>query len=175
MDRSLGKQLKHTSFEHLYENGINCEHIWPQSLYEGGEPLKSDMHALRPCKDNVNSARGNKAFNDVLDSQTATWYWQDIGTSNIPSSNIDEYSESGSYTFEPREDKKGDIARSMFYFYTIYNNVADGNFFNEQKETLYSWHIQDPIEENEISRTWDIASYQNNIPMFIAGVCVCVT
>ena len=34
---------------HLYENGINCENIWPQSLYEGGEPLKSDMHALRPC------------------------------------------------------------------------------------------------------------------------------
>ncbi len=45
---------------HLYENGMNCEHVWPQSLYEEGEPMKSDMHALRPCKDNVNSARGNK-------------------------------------------------------------------------------------------------------------------
>ena len=21
---------------HLYENGINCEHVWPQSLYDGG-------------------------------------------------------------------------------------------------------------------------------------------
>ena len=40
---------------HLYENGINCEHVWPQSLYDGGEPLKSDMHALRPCKNNVNN------------------------------------------------------------------------------------------------------------------------
>ena len=28
---------------HLYENGINCEHVWPQSMYEGGEPIKSDM------------------------------------------------------------------------------------------------------------------------------------
>ena len=30
--------------------------------------------------------------------------------------------------FEPREDVKGNIARSMFYFYTIYNNVANQNF-----------------------------------------------
>ena len=31
---------------YLYEKGINCEHVWPQSLFEGGEPIKSDMHAL---------------------------------------------------------------------------------------------------------------------------------
>ena len=149
---------------HLYENGINCEHIWPQSLYEGGEPLKSDMHALRPCKDNVNSARGNKAFNDVLDSQTATWYWQDIGTSNIPSSNIDEYSENHGTYFEPREDRKGDIARTMFYFYTIYLDVADEYFFAIQKDILKIWHDQDPTNEEEVTRTWQIAEYQENNP-----------
>ena len=53
---------------HLYENGINCEHVWPRSMYEGEEPIKSDMHALRPCKVNVNSARGNKPFNEVVDA-----------------------------------------------------------------------------------------------------------
>ena len=105
---------------HLYENGMNCEHVWPQSLYEGGEPIKSDMHALRPCKDNVNSARGNKPFNEISDSQTITWYWQDSQTSNIPPSNIDEYSENYGTYFEPREDRKGDIARTMFYFYTMF-------------------------------------------------------
>ena len=149
---------------YLYENGMDCEHVWPQSMYSGTSPMKSDMHHLRPARSNVNSSRGNKPFGELEDANTNTWFWLSYSTNNIPSSNIDEYSESGSYTFEPREDKKGDIARSMFYFYTIYNNVADGNFFNEQKEILYSWHIQDPIEENEISRTWDIASYQNNIP-----------
>ena len=66
----------------LYENGINCEHIWPQSMYDGDEPLKSDMHALRPAKDNVNSARGNKPYNDILDNQTITWYWQNSQTNN---------------------------------------------------------------------------------------------
>ena len=149
---------------YLYENGINCEHIWPRSMYEGEEPMKSDMHALRPCKDNVNSSRGNKAFNEVVDPEVTTWYWQDIGTSNIPSSNIDEYSENHGTYFEPREDRKGDIARTMFYFYTIYLNVADEYFFAIQKDILKTWHDQDPANEEEVTRTWQIAYYQEDNP-----------
>ena len=149
---------------HLYENGMNCEHVWPQSLYEGGEPIKSDMHALRPCKDNVNSARSNKPFNEVVDEQTTTWYWQDSQTSNIPSSSIDEYSENHGTYFEPREDRKGDIARTMFYFYTMYSEVADDDFFEGQKEVLKTWHELDSADEEEIIRTWQIADYQENKP-----------
>jgi hypothetical protein len=133
-------------------------------MYEGEEPLKSDMHALRPCKDNVNSARNNKPFNEVVDAETITWYWQDSQTSSIPSSNIDEYSENyGSY-FEPREDRKGDIARTMFYFYTMYSDVADDDFFEGQKEVLKTWHELDSADEEEIIRTWQIAFYQQNKP-----------
>jgi len=149
---------------HLYENGINCEHVFPSSMYGGEEPLKSDMHALRPCKDNVNSARGNKPFNEATDSQTITWYWQDSQTSNIPSSNIDEYSENHGSYFEPREDRKGDIARTIFYFYTMYSDVADDDFFEIQKEVLQTWHEQDPADANEIFRTWQIAEYQEDKP-----------
>ena len=149
---------------YLYENGINCEHVWPQSLYEGGEPIKSDMHALRPCKDNVNSARNNKPFNEVVDEQTTTWYWQDSQTSSIPSLYIDEYSENHDSYFEPREDRKGDIARTMFYFYTMYSDVADNDFFEGQKEVLQAWHEQDPANADEISRTWQIANYQEDKP-----------
>ena len=149
---------------HLYENGINCEHVWPRSMYEGEEPMKSDMHALRPCKDNVNSARNNKPFNEITDEQTITWYWQDSQTSNIPSSNIDEDSENHDSYFEPREDRKGDIARTMFYFYTMYLDIADEYFFAVQKEILKTWHEQDIANGDEISRTWQIASYQQNKP-----------
>ena len=149
---------------HLYENGINCEHVWPRSMYEGEEPIKSDMHALRPCKDNVNSARGNNPFNEISDAQTTTWYWQDIQTSSPPSSNIDEYSENHGTYFEPREDRKGDIARTMFYFYTMYSEVADDDFFEGQKEVLKTWHELDSADEEEIIRTWQIADYQENKP-----------
>ena len=149
---------------HLYENGLNCEHVWPQSLYEGGEPIKSDMHALRPCKDNVNSARGNKPFSEVPDGQTTTWYWLDSQTSNIPPTNIEEYSENHGSYFEPREDRKGDIARTIFYFYTMYSDVADDDFFNMQKDVLQTWHNQDTSNEDEINRSWAIAAYQQNKP-----------
>ena len=148
----------------VHGGGLDCEHIWPQSMYEGSSPMKSDMHHLRPCKSNVNSSRGNNPFNEINDFQTNTWYWLNYTSSNIPSTNINEYSETKSANFEPREDRKGDIARAMFYFYTIYDSVADEDFFEIQKEILYQWHIQDEITVDEIERTWAIASYQNNIP-----------
>ena len=149
---------------YLYDNGMDCEHLWPQSMGASSSPMKSDMHHLRPCRSNVNSSRGNKPYNEINDNATNTWYWLNIQSGNIPSSNINEYSETNSSYFEPREESKGDVARSIFYFYTIYENVANDNFFNTQKDVLYQWHIQDPPTNIEIDRTWAIAAYQNNIP-----------
>ena len=82
----------------------------------------------------------------------------------MPSSNIEEYSENHGSYFEPREDRKGDIARTIFYFYTMYSEIVDGVFFSIQKEVLKTWHNQDPVDEEEITRTWQIAGYQDNKP-----------
>jgi hypothetical protein len=152
---------------HLYENGIDCEHVWPQSMGASQSPMKSDMHHLRPCKTNVNSSRGNSPFGEVNTSQVNHWYWLEYDLSNPPSQNIDEYSESASGLFEPREDMKGDIARSMFYFYTMYSDVANDDFFNVQKEQLYEWHQIDSITPQEIVRTNKISEYQNYPNPFI--------
>ena len=51
----------------------------------------------------------------------------------------------------------------MFYFYTIYKNDANENFFNQQKEFLYQWHKQDPVDTVEMARTLAIAIYQDNL------------
>ena len=149
---------------YLYENGIDCEHVWPQSMYEGSNPMKSDLHHLRPSKSNVNSSRGNKPFGENPDSETDTWFWMSQSQSNTPTSYINEYSESETAYFEPREDRKGDIARSMFYFYTMYPEVANETFWQGQKETLKIWHEQDPSNNAEVIRTWAIADYQQNKP-----------
>ena len=155
---------------YLYNNGsgIDCEHVWPQSMYDEdgvqGNPMKSDMHHLRPSKSNVNSSRGNKPYNEITDQYTNTWYWLTYQQSSIPTSNIDRYSESGSSYFEPREDVKGDLARSVVYFYTMYSGVADQSFFDSQISTMRDWHEMDPPDESEIERTMKIASYQSNLP-----------
>ena len=145
---------------------MNCEHSWPQSMGAGSEPQKSDLHHLYPARGNVNSSRGNKHFADIDDNDTDKWWRFDYYETSIPNEFIDEFSEvdNGNGVFEPREDVKGNIARSMFYFYTMYNDVADTNFFNIQKETLYDWHRQDPVNANELNRTMAIAGYQENKP-----------
>ena len=151
----------------VHDGGLDCEHIWPQSLYEGTQPMKSDLHHLRPCKINVNTSRGNKPFNESSDNQTQTWYWLEYQWDNPPNQNIDKYSESASGVFEPREEVKGDVSRAMFYFYTMYSDVANTDFFELQKDVLYQWHQTDPTNQLEIDRTSAIANYQDYPNPFI--------
>ena len=153
-----------------YNQGINCEHTWPQSMGAGDEPQKSDMHHLFPCKSNVNSSRGNDPYAEIDDSETDTWYRNDYSQETIPTEYIDEYAEKdnppdpNNETFEPREDHKGDASRAMFYFFAMYNDVADTNFWNEQSDVLLDWHYYDEVDTWELDRTWAIASYQENQP-----------
>ena len=57
--------------------------------------------------------------------------------------------------FEPREEAKGDIARSVFYFYTMYREEAieaDSDFFDDMREDLCTWHNEDAVSEEEMDR-----------------------
>jgi len=156
---------------HLYMNGaqdgINNEHTYPSS--KGGDVQNgfSDMHHLFPTKTNVNAARGNLPFGNIDDTQTETWYYLDQSQNDIPTVEIDLFSERINGVFEPREDHKGNVARAVLYFFTMYKEAAlaaDPNFFESQRETLCEWHTEDPADELEIERTNIIASYQNDLP-----------
>ena len=144
---------------------MNCEHSWPQSMGAGSEPQKSDLHHLYPCRGNVNSSRGNKPYAEIDDNDTDKWWRFDYYETSIPSQYIDEFSEvdNDNDKFEPREVVKGNIARGMFYFFTIYNDEADHNFFEEQKYFLNLWDKQDPVDDIELARTLSIATYQDDI------------
>ena len=156
-----------------YEQGINCEHTWPQSFGAGSEPMKSDMHHLFPTKSNVNSSRGNDPFNEINDQYTDKWYRNDYYVENTPNQYIDEYAEKYNppnqedERFEPREEQKGNTARAMMYFYTIYSNISEDAYWNLQEQDLLSWHYNDLPDANEIQRTNSIASYQGNINPYV--------
>jgi len=108
------------------DNGINCEHIYPQSKGAGEGNARVDMHHLVPARWAVNGARSNYPFSEVPDDETDVWYTDDVSMENIPTNSIEGYSErlNGGFgnlgRFEPRESVKGDIARAVFYFYTMY-------------------------------------------------------
>ncbi len=148
-----------------YPNPINAEHIVPQSFYGGVSPMRSDIHNFRPSHQSVNSARSNYDFGEVNDSQ-ATWYGIDgsgdyISLSNEPSPS-DDYSEGISGLFEPQEDRKGDIARHVFYFYTMYPSQAGDISELADLNMLYLWHINDPADALEIQRNDRIEQVQGN-------------
>lgn len=146
-------------------NGINAEHIYPRSKgasEENGNAF-SDMHNLAPAKWSVNSARSNFPFKEVNDALVEELYYRNqIATSfdDIPEANWDMYTEvdnlrSSSGIFEPRESVKGDIARSVFYFYTMYRQEAisaDNDFFEDMVNNLCDWHNNDPVDDLEMDR-----------------------
>ena len=147
-----------------YPNPINAEHIVPQSFFGSSEPMRSDIYILRPCHGNANSSRSNDPFGEVDDNQ-AQWYGVNgnsyTSTGNQPA-NSDNWSEGSGSLWEPREAKKGDVARAVFYYYTMYpdegtNISACGNL-----ETLYVWHVNDPPDAAEISRNTKINQVQGN-------------
>ena len=147
-----------------YSHGINTEHTWPRA--KGATGLaRSDMYHLYPTREVVNSARDKDPFAEIPDHLTTQWFRLDYVLTSIPTSHIDEYSErdDNAFQFEPREDHKGNVARAMFYFYTMYKSKADSadvNFFPEQKDDLYRWHKYDPVDSLEQVNNIKIASYQ---------------
>jgi Endonuclease I/Secretion system C-terminal sorting domain len=145
-------------------NGINAEHTYPQSMGAATGTPESDMNHLYPARAAVNTARSNNPFGEITDNQTDSWYIRDQVQANIPNANINNYSELLNNTkFEPRESHKGNVARAMMYFYTMYRaeaNAANANYFEPQREDLCRWHMQDPVDELEWNRAHMIARHQ---------------
>jgi hypothetical protein len=168
--------------QYLYQgggnNGINTEHAFPQTKGAAGGNARSDMHHIFPTRIIVNEARADKPFAEIPDAQTEKWYYRNQVVTNIPTQNKDRYAESRQNAFEPRESVKGDIARAVFYFYTMYRDMADAAdpmFFSGQRETLCGWNEADPVDSSEMEKTWKIAHYQADKPNPFVVDCTLAT
>jgi len=157
--------------QYIYLNGsslgLNTEHAYPQAKGAADGNARSDMHHLFPARIQVNEARGSFPFGEIPDAQTTKWFYKTFEISTIPTTNKDGYSEFKAGTFEPREVSKGDLARAIFYFYTMYKsqaNIADPTFFESQRLTLCQWNNQDPVNGAEMIKTLRIAPYQDGKP-----------
>ncbi|MFA8450610.1 MAG: endonuclease [Bacteroidales bacterium] len=141
---------------------INCEHTIPQSFFRKSEPERSDLHHLFPSYVNWNSTRSNYPFAELSDSETEKWMINTTYQRYAPTSKEYNYSKYGDRKFEPRDVHKGDLARAIFYFYTMYPNSAGDISKVADPQTLYKWHIQDPVSEEEKGRNQLIEKYQGD-------------
>ena len=123
-------------------NDINIEHTWPQSKGAKGA-AKTDLHHLYATESKANSIRGNHPFGWVKEENPK----YSVGGSK-----------SNGKVFEVRKQHRGNVARSMFYFATVYNQRIDP----EQEKVLRQWHKEDPVDANEIARCDKIEALQNN-------------
>ena len=157
---------KQNSVDEPWDGGDtwNREHIWAASYGLYDSDAYKDLHNLKPADPSVNSSKGNKNFDNggiQHDEAIECFFTQD--------------------TWEPADAVKGDIARILFYMDIRYeggedepnlavtevlNNVADVPNIGKLS-TLLDWHLQDPVDDFEMSRNEVIYGIQGNRNPFI--------
>jgi endonuclease I len=164
-----------------YGGGVtdwNKEHTWSKSHGNFGEsiPAGTDLHHMRPCDATVNSFKGNRDF----DYGTTAYTDPSPPSGYTGATGCKSY---GSYTFEPRDADKGDVARMLFYMAVRYDGVdtsydlelvdyvnsasTNNRPYYGKLTTLLAWHIADPPDAWEALRNNRIQNLQGNRNPFI--------
>lgn len=157
-------------------SGWTREHVWAKSRGDFGtaDGPGTDVHALRPLDNTTNSIRSNRGFDNCTDCVDVYDQW-----SNLTGSKRDNTE----WSFEPRDEVKGDVARMIFYMDVRYEGydayvdlevsetilgVSDNSPLHGVLSTLLEWHRNDPVDAWEENRN-DIIyySYQANRNPFI--------
>lgn len=127
---------------------FNTEHTWPRSLGSDDEPEKSDLFHIYPTYSNANNRRANFPFDYVADG---TVIYEDGGSRLGRNSN-------GVEVFEPRDEHKGNAARSLMYFAVCYGNKYE--FLTPYEEVLREFAELDPPDDLERRRCDQIYTAQ---------------
>lgn len=130
----------------------NREHVYVQSQFSNA---KTDNHNIFACEGQINNIRGNLKFGDVSNNES--------NRVSVHGHKTDCY-KSGSI-FEPCDEAKGEIARSLLYGAVTYG------FSPTQMITsidlLLSWHEQFPVTNREIYRNNKAYNLQGNRNPFV--------
>ena len=164
--------------------GWNREHMMPQSTFNSNYPMYSDMFYVIPTDARINQLRSNYPYGKAGSTNHYTFTnGSKISNNGTPGSG---------YTgrvYEPIDEFKGDVARSLLYFSVRYEGkLSSFNYFNgtsaandrspldgtEEKafenwyiNLLLQWHNQDPVSQKEINRNNAVYSIQKNRNPFI--------
>lgn len=141
----------------------NREHSFPKSWFNDASPMVSDLHHIYPTDGWVNAKRGDLPYGEVGSAD----YVSDNGTKT--GSNI--WPGYGGTVCEPRNEFKGDLARTYFYMLTRYMSEASGwssdmlssgNFAPWAEALLVQWNSDDPVSSKEVDRNNAVFALQHN-------------
>lgn len=142
---------------------FNTEHRWPQSLGANTDlRAGTDIHMLITADENANQARLNYPFGEV----TGTIQWVSPDVAGVTDSSVRGSDAQGRTVFEPRDSRKGDVARAILYWYLRYYYDRPPGFslvnFNVEEQTLIDWHLADPPDAAERERNNRVFRAQGN-------------
>lgn len=157
--------------------GWTREHVWAKSYGDFGTSngAGSDVHHIRAEDASTNSARNTRSFDE-----SELPY---IDKSGNYKGLTPSYTSKEAWTWEPRDEVKGDVARMIFYMVVRYEGdddepnlglvdsvVVKGSKrpYHGKSSTLRKWHKEDPVDNYEKYRN-DIIyeKYQKNRNPFI--------
>jgi endonuclease I len=167
--------------------GYNREHMMPQSTFYSNYPMYSDLFYVIPTDAKINQLRSNYPYG-ISTTTPSNVYYTFTNSSKIGKSAIPNYPYTGR-VYEPINEFKGDIARSLLYFAVRYegklgtfnfnnnaNPASDSNPLDGTEEKafddayiamLLQWHAQDPVSQREIDRNNTVYTIQKNRNPFI--------
>ncbi len=138
---------------------INCEHVMPRArMVDKNEQatlyshMQSDIHNLLPSTPEANSGRGSFPFGNVTSDRNLDYAPSTIGND-----------QSGNRVFEPRRERRGDVARTVLYF-SVRWGVDIGA---DEEEALRRWNQEDPPDNRERVRNDAVQGLQGNRNPFI--------
>ena len=164
--------------------GWNREHMMPQSTFNSNYPMYSDLFYVIPTDARINQLRSNYPYG----VGGTINYWSFTNGSKINKNGTPNSGYTGR-VYEPINEFKGDIARSLLYFATRFEGkLGSFNFYNgsspandtspldgtEEKSfenwyvtMLLQWNAQDPVSQREIDRNNAVYAIQKNRNPFI--------
>ncbi|WP_333851986.1 endonuclease [Epilithonimonas sp.] len=163
--------------------GWNREHMMPQSTFNSAYPMYSDLFFVVPTDARINQLRSNYPYGKVSTADYNFTNGSKRGNNGIVGSVYKDKA------YEPIDEFKGDIARSLLYYAVRYEgklssfdhstnadptkdrNPMDGTderaYENWYITMLLSWHQQDPVSPREIDRNNSLFNLQKNRNPFI--------
>lgn len=163
VDIYVGRAATVNSRASAFAADFNAEHRWPQSLGANTSTRAgTDIHILVTSDENANQARLNYPFGEV----TGTVQWVSPDVAGVTDSSVLGADAQGRTVFEPRDSKKGDVARAILYWYLRYYYDRPPGFslinFNVEEQTLLDWHFADPPDAAERERNRRVFRAQGN-------------
>jgi deoxyribonuclease-1 len=137
---------------------VNTEHVRPRSTLDVDHDSlmysheQSDLNHLYPTLPGANSTRGSFPFGEPVSVTNSDWAPAFFG--------LDER---GQQVFAPRPERKGDVARVMFYMTARWGLDLE----DHEEAVLKQWDAEDPVDARERTRNDAVEAVQGNRNPFI--------